>query len=67
MAKNIDETSSDEAKKLEAIEELQLKLQIPTPVFRGVCAAEGWSSGKYVSPDEFKAAVARYLRKKIGR
>ena len=40
--------------------QLRMKLGISRAVFAGVCAAEGWKSGKSVTEAEFLAAVEKF-------
>ncbi|EPR07766.1 hypothetical protein [Ruminiclostridium papyrosolvens] len=49
------------------VDELQRKKKIPTPILNGVCAAQGWKSGKMVEEEEFDAAVKNFSGTPIGK
>lgn len=75
MAKTNEDTEKQETilsegkaePELVSIEEMQKMTKISIAVYYGVCAAEGWTAGKMVTPDQFNTAVAKYLRSPMGR
>ena len=62
MAEPAIETTPEQTNTPEYIEvgQLRTKLGISRAVFAGVCAAEGWKSGKSVTEVEFLAAVKKF-------
>lgn len=40
--------------------QLRMKHNVARAIFAGVCAAQGWKSGKFVTEDEFLAAVKQF-------
>lgn len=63
MEKGKKETSS--TSQVFEINELKSKFHTPEAIFAGVCALNGWKSGKCVSEEEYKIAVAKFLKKPI--
>lgn len=51
---------------LQAVEALAAAKATPAPVFIGACSAQGWYAGKQVTPAQYDAAVASFLRSPIG-
>lgn len=52
--------ASSEAPKLFRVEQLRSEKKINRAVFAGVCAAQGWKTGKTVTEDEFLEAVRQF-------
>lgn len=59
-------TTNKASEQLQAVEALAAARKTPAPVFSGVCSAQGWRQGKQVSPAQYDAAVASFLRSPIG-
>lgn len=40
--------------------QLRMKHKTPRAIFAGVCAAQGWKSGKFVTEEEYLEAVEKF-------
>lgn len=48
-------------------EKLKEKTKTREALHRGICAANGWASGKMLTEEEYRKAVAEYKKKPMGR
>ena len=60
MANKQNKTDFAPESKLVSIETLQARHKLPQPVYAGVCAANGWKSGRAMTEADFLRAVADF-------